>query len=773
MRLKCILVGWSFLFSIGLAAQPCTHTIRGQVLDDHDRSALSFASVVLVGEKGTYEADGEGRFVVPGLCAGRYTLRVSHVNCEPVERTVVVTGDLDVVVRLEHHEAELKELEVARSRPDEYVGQAHVQLGKEEMERSSGRTLGEMLSTITGVTTLNSGPTISKPMIHGLSGNRVLVLNQGVRQEDQQWGNEHAPNLDPFSSDRITVVKGAASVQYGSDALGGVVITEPVDLPREPGVGGEVRGIGTLNGAGFGGGGSLQGGVQAVRGLGWRVQGSTRQLGDSRAPGYVLSNTGVREVGGSASVGIRRYRWNAQLYYSWFQRELGILRASHIGNLTDLQASMDRGEPWYTAPFTRSIAAPRQSVQHHLLKAEAGRAVGERGRLSMTYAYQADDRQEYDIRRGGRTDVPSIDLFLLTHTADLVYSHWLGKKVHGKVGISAIEQENLNVTGTGIRPLIPDHARSNIGAFLLEHWQVSDRVEVEAGVRMERTVLQVSRFDREGRWTEPQHTFHNAAFCAGLNWSVRDSLRVRAGLSSGFRPPHVSELYSDGLHHGAAAIERGDPALVSERSLKATLDLTGRFLRDRLLLDLTLYSDRIANMVQLRPDGLELTIRGAFPVFRYSSTEAWLNGADLSLQYGLGPRWAVRARSSVVRGRDLTRDEWLYQMPSDRAEGGLLYRVDRIGPWKQLELAVTHAWVFRQTRIPEGLDFMAPPSTYGLLGLSVACARPIGRNELRIGVQGYNLLNTAYRDILDRFRYYADARGTDAVLWVRYGFGKR
>ena len=180
-------------------------------------------------------------------------------------------------------------------------------------------------------------------MIHGLSGNRILTLNQGIRQEDQQWGTEHAPNLDPFSSDRITVVKGAASVQYGSDAMGGVILTEPVDLPRTAGINGEVRGVGILNGRGGGGNAMLQGGLKGLRGFGWRVQGSGKMLGDSESPEYVLSNTGMREQGASATIGYRDLRYRSTLYVSWFQRELGILRASHIGNLTDLDNAISNG----------------------------------------------------------------------------------------------------------------------------------------------------------------------------------------------------------------------------------------------------------------------------------------------------------------------------------------------------------------------------------------------------------------------------------------------
>lgn len=752
-------------------ADPCALVLSGRVIDDHDREPLAFAELYLP-EPGRHAmADSAGRFAITGLCAGTYRVRAAHLGCEPVERTVTLRADMEIDIRLEHHAQELREAEIVRNRPDEHVGQANAQVDKAAMERGSGRTLGEMIAVIPGVTALNSGPTISKPMVHGLAGNRVLVLNQGIRQEDQQWGGEHAPNLDPFSSDRITVVKGAASVQYGSDAIGGVVITEPVELPREGPLGGDVRGLGTLNGRGFGGNALLQGGVKGVSGLGWRVQGSGRSMGDSRAARYNLSNTGMHEAGASASMGYRDHRWSASVFASWYTRELGILRAAHIGNLTDLQNAIDSGEPWYIGDRTREIDAPRQAVAHLLAKAEAGYAVTERGRVVLTYGYQADDRQEYDIRRGGRSTTPALDLHLVTHTGDAVYKHWIGKRVHGKAGFSGVYQENINVPGTGIRPLIPNYRKQSGGAYVIEHFTVAEKLEIEAGARIEWTHLLVVKYDMNDVLIRPEHDFLNHAFSAGANWSVADSARVRFNLSSAFRPPHVSELYSEGLHHGAAAIEIGDPTLGSERAYKAVLDLESALLHGRARALITAHAARINGFIYLRPDGYELTVRGAFPVLNYVATDAFITGLDAAFDLRIAGPLTWRLRASTVRGRDLVHDEWLFQMPSDRLENTIALAPRSKGDWKDMEIAVTSNLVLEQQRIPAGVDFTSPPPTYHLLGLSASATRALRKGELRFGLRGSNLLNAAYRDYLDRFRYYADARGIDIALWITYRFG--
>lgn len=770
------LFAWLLLplaFAQSTVAQPggeCALTISGRVVDAHDRAPLAFAEVfVPLLAKGAV-ADAEGRYAITGLCPGVHLLRITHLGCETIEREVRLTDNLTLDLRLEHHASELRELEVIQNRPDEHVGQAREGLGRSALEQSGATTLGEALATMPGVNQLSTGPTIGKPVIHGLSGNRVLTLNQGIRQEDQQWGSEHAPSLDPFSAERITVVKGAASVQYGSDAIGGVVITEPVRLPREAGWSLEGRLLGNSNAQGGGAMALVQGGIAGLTGLGWRVQGTARRMGDSRAANYVLSNTGSREAALSAALGYHHHRWEANAYYSWFARDLGILRASHIGNLTDLTNAISNGAPAYISDFTYAIDAPRQTVQHHLIKAEASYGLSERDRLVLTYGYQANDRQEYDIRRGGRSGVPALDLFLATHTGELVLKHWLGAKLHGRAGLSGLVQENSNIPGTGIRPLIPDFTRRNGGIFIVEHLPVNDRLELEAGARLEGTHFVISRYGTDGLIEEPVHDFINQAFSLGSNWTVRDSLSVRFNLSSAYRPPHVSELYSDGLHHSAAAIEVGDPTLTSERAWKAVLDASAAAPSGWVRADISVHAALIDGYIYLRPDGTRLTIRGVFPVFRYTATDAFLSGMDATVRFRLTPAFTHSIRASTVHGRDRLNDEWLFLMPSDRIENTLAWTREGRGHWHSLHVEVTSSLVLEQHRIPLGLDFAAPPGTYHLVGGAFSLGRAVGRDELRIGLRGTNLLNATYRDYLDRFRYFADARGIDVMLWITYRF---
>ena len=281
--------------------------------------------------------------------------------------------------------------------------------------------------------------------------------------------------------------------------------------------------------------------------------------------------------------------------------------------------------------------------------------------------------------------------------------------VYKRQGLSGLFQRNINEPGTGIRPLIPNYQKESGGVYLIEHLPLGERVEVEAGGRLENTTLLIAKYDATGTLLQPEFEYTNHALGVGVNWSIRDSVRVRFNFSTAYRPPHVSELFSEGLHHGAAAIEVGNDQLDSERSLKGTTDIDALWFQGRLQTNFTFYADHISNYIYLRPAGEQLTIRGAFPVFDYVSTDAFLYGLDATLQVAVTSRWAVRSRTSIVRGRDLRMDQWLFQIPSDRTETTLLYSIVKTGKWRGMELGISSNYVAQQRRIPPELDYASPP----------------------------------------------------------------
>ena len=208
----------------------CKNILKGIVLYSNSKEPVEGA-MVFVEEINMYVlTNAQGEFQFDSLCAGRYSLHIDMFLCAHKDTAVQLpaTSDLIIeVVKRAYNDEIVIEGYRANNQPE--IGSKET-LEKEDLARLRGSSLGESLKSIPGVSALQTGPTIFKPVIQGMYGTRVLILNNGIRQEGQQWGNEHAPEVDPFIANKITVIKGAQSIRYGSDAIGGVVLLEPEAL---------------------------------------------------------------------------------------------------------------------------------------------------------------------------------------------------------------------------------------------------------------------------------------------------------------------------------------------------------------------------------------------------------------------------------------------------------------------------------------------------------------------------------------------------------------
>ncbi|NJL76833.1 MAG: TonB-dependent receptor, partial [Saprospiraceae bacterium] len=266
------------------ALENCNFTIEGVVLDEHDTIPLAYTTIFLPTlQKGTI-TDETGKFYFYGICSGYYPIRIEHLGSETIIDTLYVPTSKTLIFSMEHHTEVLKEITVTASKLASTFTQSAVALQGIALSRLRGQSLGATLENIAGVQTLKTGPTISKPIIHGLHSDRILVLNNGVRQEGQQWGIEHAPEIDPFVADQLTVVKGAAAVQYGADAMGGVVLVQPAALPQQTGVQGAIYAVGISNGRQGIFSSKLEGALKVLPQLAWRVNGTFEKQEDAKAP---------------------------------------------------------------------------------------------------------------------------------------------------------------------------------------------------------------------------------------------------------------------------------------------------------------------------------------------------------------------------------------------------------------------------------------------------------------------------------------------------------
>lgn len=752
---------------LATAQQKCDIHIDVLVLEKHNAQPLQ-SVVVHVDELGkTYNTNEKGRLTIDSLCPGSYTLHFHALAYEHYAEKVTVSASTELRFKLAHVKEYMDEVTIATERNTTLL-QDKEKLDKAQINANSGKSIGDMLQNINGVSTIANGATIAKPVIHGLHSNRIVMLNNGIRQEDQQWGSMHAPNIDPFMADNITVVKGAASVKYGSDAIGGVVLVDPAPLRSTPGWEGELN-LAALSNNRMGVASAIvEHNFKAIQPLSFRLQGTMKKGGNYRIPGHWVANTGVEENNYSATVGWKKYHYGVQVFYSHFNTGIGIYRGSHTGNEDDLNAAIMSDTPMVPADFTYELARPRQQVKHDLIKTRMYLDT-KAGMLHMTYGYQHNFRQEFDVLRK-ENNKAQMNLTLNTQTLNVNLEHKKFLGVDGEVGADAIVQENFIQPGD--RLFIPNYRSRGGAGYVIERYKGDDWT-LEGGVRYDYRWYEF--FNPEGNSGEVvryELDYQNLSATLGFNHALSSKWKYSLTLSNAWRAPQANELLSSGLHHGAARVEYGNKDLVPERSYNLNVSLEGT-VRDRYHIDLSMYSQYIQDYIYLEPGGDLLTIRGYFKTFNYKQANSHLNGADLSLGVDWSDRFKSTFKASGLFARNVEQSDWLILMPSDRLSLNNVYKTDLSQKIKDAFIAVKGQYVARQWRIPanfDQIDFPRPPAGYFLLEAGVGATFMIGKQPMEISLTGMNLLNTRYRDYLDAFRYFIDQPGRNIVFRLRMPF---
>lgn len=745
----------------------CSLTLRGKVLHDENNEPIEHAYIWIVElEQGTI-SDDKGNFRIDGVCSGTYTVKVTYLGHQDEEKQVELNRNTNLTFRMVAEGLLLEGVEIHGHRDAVITTSTVSSLSGTALDESRGENLGEMLKRIAGITTFSTGSNIAKPVIHGLHSNRIMILNNGVKQEGQQWGAEHAPEIDPFMADEIAVVKGAETVRFGPEAMGGVIVVNPKPLPVAGGLSGTVNLVGASNGRSGSAAVELSGGSDKIKGLGYRIQSSGKYGGNISSPRYYQSNTGIRELNFSGAAGYSSSRLGAELFYSRFESTLGILADAHTGNLSDLEAIIEHGSPFSDASFSYNISNPKQRVQHNLFKAKAHYHLADASKINFQYGFQHNQRQEFDKRRGELNSKPALDLELFTHTVDLSYDHPTNKHWSGSVGVNFLQQVNNNIPGTGVTPLIPNYDMYNVGFFALEKY-TKGHLELEAGLRYDHRVVDAARYDQNQQLIERDYTFNNFTAFLGAIYSFSPNISFSTNLGSAWRPPNINEQFSQGLHHGSAAYEYGNPDFESEQAYKwiNTFSYTG----DKFNVELTGYLNRINNYIYLNPTEEQfVSLRGTFNVFRYEQTDTRLWGMDISTHYEVHPQVEWYARGSLVRAKDLNSRDYLPLIPTDRIETGLTYTTHNIGVFTQNRVTLSHLAVAHQNRQPE-FDFAPAPPGYHLWNLSLNTLLPLGDKRFNAGITVTNLFDTEYKDYMNRFRYFAHEMGRNVTLRLKYQF---
>ena len=747
-------------------AQHCHTALRGHITEGSEREPLAYATV-FVREAGLSTlSDESGYFEIIDLCEdSSYTVEVSHVECAHLVQIVRVSENATFDFNLDH-DAVLKEIIIVEKALAPAPAQAQATLSQADLEAARGINLAETLRKLPGVSVLSTGATIGKPVIQGLHSNRIALVNNNVVLESQQWGREHAPEIDPFSAGKITVIKGAAGVRYGPGAMGGAVIIEQEPFRKEDGWGGWISTGIFSNGRG----GVLSGSTDWHKpgsSLVARVQGTFKKSGNLRAPDYFLHNTGLQEYNVSAAASWRKDRWEFESGLSSFNMQTGILRSAHVGNLTDLQLAIESDTPLNNNNlFTYAIGRPYQEAGHLTSRNKAVLRINDTWKLTGQYVFQYNQRREYDVVRssGSAGTRPQLSFQLWTNTLDAAIEHQPIRHWQGGAGIQAVQQTNF----VGRGGLIPDYQSLGGSVWIMERRRRYPQPwEFELGARYDYRYTSATSTGSLNNIDTLVH-FGNASGTAGViyHFSRYISMTFNSGLA--WRPPHVNELFARGVHHGAGTFEQGNPALISEKAWNNNLSFQVN--SDVLNVNLSVYSNSIRDFIYLDPQNtFVLTVRGAFPAYFYKQANAVLNGVDGNASIRLGKSLQFEPGFSIIRGKrtsDAPGGDWLPLMPADRYQYAI--RWTKTGSDKRESyIRIGGTTVMQQTRIPAAGLLKPAPSAYTLLNLDGALSLKAGSKPIELGLAISNLLNTGYRDYMNFFRFYADEPGINISLRLK------
>ena len=345
-----------------------TNTCKSQIsftILDNSQSPIIGASTHLNHKSSLTNVDGQVTF--SNLCQGTQHLHIEAAGFQPIDTNINLQSiDTAFTISLAPINQLLSDVQIIGHKPMVRTLNAIQKLDGTSIDRMSGQSIANMAAQLPGVSMLQTGATIAKPMINGLSGNRILIVNNGSPQRGQQWGNEHAPEMEGTFLNDITLIKGAEAVEYGPEAMGGVLLINPrpLDFAKTPSINGQINANYYSNGRQFQTGAFLEGGLFKSSDIRWNAQFNYNQAGNYKTPDYYLSNTGFHTWNGAFQAGIDKKRYLLNLYLSYYQTEAGIFSGAHIGDTADLFHLIQNGHPLTNGSFSYDINAPKQTINH-------------------------------------------------------------------------------------------------------------------------------------------------------------------------------------------------------------------------------------------------------------------------------------------------------------------------------------------------------------------------------------------------------------------------
>lgn len=713
--------------------------IKGKVTDASNSQTLPGASIYIPDLKVSAVTNNDGEFTLNNLPAkGSYLVEVHYIGYKTATKIVNFSSTVTLDFALQPTAIETKEIVITGSlisSTSKRNSASSAVVGKDQLLQPSTNLI-DALTRVPGVSQITTGPSISKPVIRGLGYNRIVTLDDGIKQQGQQWGDEHGIEIDQFKSDRIEILRGAASLMYGSDALGGVInILEPSTAPE-----GQVRGEFITNYAtnnGLTANSLMLNGNQ--NGFVWRARGTYKNAYSFKTPTGYFPNSGFNETDLSGMIGLNKSWGYTHLNVSSFRNNIGFYEPALDDNGNFLKES---GEAFLKQDFkNRELDFPRQDIRHFKIALNNNFILGN-GNLKADFGYQQNQRRELE-----ESTEPALFFDLKTYTADLKYYIHEINGWQPVFGLSADAGNSENKADDEF--LIPDYNTYGIGvfAFAKKNWENST---FSIGARYDYRKNDGKQLINDGEeiFAPFQNKFSNVSGALGFTHQFNEEWNFKANAGSAFRAPNPAELASNGVHEGTFRYEIGNSGLSPERSYQvdAALEYEGKVVSASA----SIYNNYVHNFIYASNNGEIINAEGDdYPVYRYGQVNANLYGAEATLTIHPVPFIHFENTFGYVHAQNTSLNKPLAFIPAGTLRNELRFEPKLKGT-NDAYLSVGINSAFKQNRVDD--VFETPTSGYTLLNAGIGATFNLGKQPVKLSVSANNVLNQKYYDALSRYK---------------------
>ena len=767
------------------AAPPLT----GRVTDAATGEGLPGSTVLFDDLKQGAATGADGSFRFGNLPRGRFTVQVRSLGYNTVTQTVDTGNGQPLDIKLTVAATEIGQVVVTGVSQATQLRRSPVPtsvVDRTRLNQTSASNLVDAIAHTPGVSQITTGAAISKPVVRGLGYNRVITLNNGAKQEGQQWGDEHGIEIDEFSVDRAEIIKGPGSLLYGSDAMAGVINFVAPDPVAE----GHITGLGTAsyqtnnNQQGY----SVQN-AGNLNGVNWLARGTRKVAGNyqNRYDGRVY-NSGFNEWDANGYVGVNKGWGYSHLTFSTFNQRVGLIKGARDARSGRFLKEVPSGGSALAVPVNSTdlrgydLAVPQQQINHLRLGVDNNFVLGENGaRLTFQASYQQNLRREY----GNVLSPTETSLYFQLRTVDYSLRYFLPERNGWNLtlGTSGLHQQNRNL---GVEFLIPAYKVNEGGVFGVVKKAIGS-LDISGGLRYDVRRIAADQLLLDGNerpsndpTADPKFpgfrsTFRNYSGSLGAAYNLNEKLTVKGNLSRGFRAPNIAELGSNGKHEGTIRYEIGNDNLAAETSLQ--VDAGVSYVTDHVRFSVDAFENSISNYIftrRLLTAGGADSLRDGTGAYKYEQGQARLYGGEVSLDFHPHPLdWLHFENSfSLVRAQQLdveSAQRYLPFIPADRLQSELRANFRRQGkritnPYARVQLEHT----FAQNRFFSAFDTETATPGYTLInaGLGTDVANAQGRTLFSLFLTANNLFDVGYQSHLSRLKYadYNAANGRTGVF---------